>query len=534
MTEPLFSAVISPEDENDSTRATSSRSMADKQENSKTSTSKTNTSGKKKSSKSTRKSSRSEEKCEDDLDSRTSTSSGMSVNLEHELRAEISSVKESVGSITARMDLFLPLVQKLVSDKSVTSGGQQETDREIATSGGQQVSQSPTRTTTNLTENASTSHENDDAVSLQLSRDERTALDKDIDSDNESVGTSCSGRDYHNRFQKYSLLEKDLTKSINNSEKDTSENNILQNIFGDDVKTKPDKDVGGIVLDQSQIDILNLSWRCDTPLSLTAYKDEYKMSFPVSAKSSESLDLPKLDDITQSLLCKRHGPKAGKSKFNKLYSQPEKTFENISFKGQAAARMGLVITAYLQQALGTLMTKLNETEPNLDLVIQMVKDIFAMSVKSFDQTARAGAFHHLIRRKATLIDTGLESISELSDKFMNLKLSSDGVLGKDFEEKLKSRSETNKQIKDLLPELNQKSSSSTNLKRKPSSGPSQDVIPPKVPRNDFSNFRIPKINNSKQTEGKGGFKSSFRRTPGGKQDQENGKKGSFRDFNRSK
>lgn len=526
MTEPLFSSILSADDENDNAKSSSSRSaMADKQENTKT-TSKTSASSKRKSSKSGRKSStRAGEKSEDD--------SGMSASLEHELRAEISTVKESVGSITARMDLFLPLIEKLVSNKSVTSGGQEETVAEIATSGGQHISQSPTQTATNLPVNVSNSHE-DDTVSLQLNRDERAALDKDIDSDNESIGTSCSGRDYRNRFQKYSLLEKDITKSIDNSEKEKSENNVLQNIFGDDVKTKPDKDVGGIVLDQSQIDILNLSWRCDNPLSLTAYKDEYKMSFPVSAKSSECLDLPKLDDITQSLLCKRHGPKAGKSKFNKLYSQPEKTFENIAFKGQAAARMGLVISAYLQQALGTLMTKLNEPEPNLDLVIQMVKDIFAMSVKSFDQTARAGAFHHLIRRKATLLDTGLEGISELSDKFMNLKLSNDGVLGKDFEEKLKSRSETNKQIKDLLPELIPKSSAPSHLKRKQNSVQNQDVVPPKVPRNDFSNFRIPKVNNSKQTEGKGGFKSSFRRTPAGKQDQDVGKKSSFRDFNRSK
>jgi hypothetical protein len=53
-------------------------------------------------------------------------------------------------------------------------------------------------------------------------------------------------------------------------------------------------------------------------------------------------------------------------------------------------------------------------------------------------------FSPLIRRKATLVDTGLEDISELNDTFLSLKLSSEGVLGKDFEEKLKSRSETNK------------------------------------------------------------------------------------------
>ena len=182
--------------------------------------------------------------------------------------------------------------------------------------------------------------------------------------------------------------------------------------------------------------------------------------------------------------------------------------------------MGLIINAYSQQALGNLMEKLNENEPNMDLIIQMVRDIFAMSVKVMDQTARAGAFHHLIRRKATLVDTGLEDITELKDKFMSLKLSSDGVLGKDFEETLKSRSETNKQIKDLLPELVRKQPNTNNnsgLKRKQNTPPNQDTNGPKYPRTDnnsykknsnftvsnvpksndnLSGFRIPKTNNS--------------------------------------
>ncbi|CAG2247894.1 unnamed protein product [Mytilus edulis] len=177
--------------------------------------------------------------------------------------------------------------------------------------------------------------------------------------------------------------------------------------------------------------------------------------------------------------------------------------------------MGLIITAYMQQALGSLMEKLNDSEPNIDLLVQMVKDIFAMSVKSMDQTARTGAFHHLIRRKATLLDTGLEDITELNDKFLSLKLSSDGVLGKDFEEKLKNRSETNKQIKDLLPEL------------------TQDTNGPKVAKNDFSNFRIPKVA-AKPSENKGGFKPNFRRFGSGRKEADGEKKGSFRGNGRSK
>ena len=197
--------------------------------------------------------------------------------------------------------------------------------------------------------------------------------------------------------------------------------------------------------------------------------------------------------------------------------------------------MGLVITAYMQQALGTLMNKVREPEPNLDLLTQMVKDIFAMSVKAMDQTTHSGAFHHLIGRKATLVDTGLEDISELNDKFLSLKLSSEGVLGKDFEEKLKSRSETNKQIKDLLPELNRKPSSTTCFKRKSTVKP--QVQDAKVAKTDFSSFRIPKVANNftKTIDDKSGYKSNFKRSGTGRQNfDKKGSNNSFRGNGRSK
>ena len=150
------------------------------------------------------------------------------------------------------------------------------------------------------------------------------------------------------------------------------------------------------------------------------------------------------------------------------------------------------------------------------------------------QTARSGDFHHLIRRKATLVDTGLEDILELNDTFLSLKLSSEGVLGKDFEEKLKSRSETNKQIKDLLPELNRKPSSTTGVKRKGTVKP--QVQDAKVAKTDFSSFRIPKVENNvaKTNHDKSGYKS-FKRSGTGRQNfDKKGSNNSFRGNDRSK
>ncbi|VDI49373.1 Hypothetical predicted protein [Mytilus galloprovincialis] len=435
MAEAFITAINSASEEANSPKATPSRSD---NKNEKSSGKQTG-SRKKTTSKSRKASSTCAKEVSEEPETMSTT--GLSVNIENELRAEISSVKETVNSVNSRMDIFLPLFEKFVS-QTVTSGGQIETDREIATSGGQNISQDSRDIATSGGQNSLrhasvANHDNDidDAISLQPDRDERRGLDLDLDSDNESQHSSVKNST-HNRFQRYSVVDKDSLDTENVSR------DILGDIFGEDAKTKPDKSEAGIVLDQSQINILNQSWHCDNPLLLSTYKEEYRASFPVSDKSADILNLPKLDDITQTLLCKRHGPNA---------------------------------------------------------------------------------------------DTGLEDITELNDKFLSLKLSSDGVLGKDFEEKLKNRSETNKQIKDLLPELTRKSATSTSSFKRKSAiiHTSQDTNGPKVAKNDFSNFRIPKVA-AKPSENKGGFKPNFRRFGSGRKEADGEKKGSFRGNGRSK
>lgn len=473
---------------------------------------------KKSSSKSTRKTNTKSKDSEDRSEAGTSSL----LPSEKSMRTEIDSVKASVSDIASKLDkvdkienLLQQLISKNVaqggqnsdSDRDATSGGQRSRSQDIATSGGQ-----------NPRKNSNSSRDNqvdgDDEVSLHPDRNERRGLGLDSDDDTDDDGSSVDRQGRTSRFHRYSWVQNIEKDSESSNKNDTSSatctetgsnnvKNVLGDIFGEDAKTKPDKSECGISLDQSQINILRQSWHCDNPSLLSSYKDEYRSNFPVHNNSGEHLDLPKLDDVVASMLTKHHGPKANKIKGNKLFSQPVKHFENLAFKGQAAARMGLIITAYMQQALGSLMEKLNESEPNVDLVIQMVKDIFAMSVKSMDQIGRTGAFHHLIRRKATVVDTGLDSVSELADKVMTLKLSSEGILGSDFEETLQKRSETNKQIKDLLPEICHKPAyASTGTKRKFSGTASQDASHPKNTRNE-SAFKIPKIDKSKDT------KSSF-------------------------
>ena len=79
-----------------------------------------------------------------------------------------------------------------------------------------------------------------------------------------------------------------------------------------------------------------------------------------------------------------------------------------------------------------------------------------MSSKVLDQIGRTGAFHHFIRRKALIIDMGLDNIKTVARHADSLPLTGDGVLGIDFENKLKERKEKNKEYKDLIPEVSVK------------------------------------------------------------------------------
>ena len=70
----------------------------------------------------------------------------------------------------------------------------------------------------------------------------------------------------------------------------------------------------------------------------------------------------------------------------------------------------------MQQALGSLLNKMQSKDTNIDSAIQSVGDIFAMSTKALDQVGRSGAFHRIIRRKAAASDSGLNSLKRCTSK----------------------------------------------------------------------------------------------------------------------
>ena len=93
------------------------------------------------------------------------------------------------------------------------------------------------------------------------------------------------------------------------------------------------------MLEKSQSDILDQSWRLAALGRLSAYKESYRNSFPVHKNAEEGLKFPSLDDIVETFLIKRHSTRAVFKRNRSLYTQHLKKIERLAFQGQTAARM---------------------------------------------------------------------------------------------------------------------------------------------------------------------------------------------------
>ncbi|XP_060604440.1 uncharacterized protein LOC132757243 [Ruditapes philippinarum] len=258
----------------------------------------------------------------------------------------------------------------------------------------------------------------------------------------------------------------------------------------------------GLVLDSSQIEVLNNSYRCKEPNFLSAFSEENFDLFPVDSESEKWLQVPPLDSLVECCLTKRFGNRASfvKSKGRTLFTQPCKMVEKIAYKGQQAARLGLIIQMYIQQSLGNFLQFLESDDFNKEKATQHVKDVFAMSTKALDQLGRSGAFHHVIRRSVAMTDTALfEQPDNL--EFSNLPLTGEGVFGAGLESLLKARKEKKKQIDDLIPDVKRSgfkrkfSGAQPDSSKRPT--PDRFFDRPSASTSKWDNFRIPRLSRDK-------------------------------------
>ena len=286
--------------------------------------------------------------------------------------------------------------------------------------------------------------------------------------------------------------------------------NKLCEIFGSDAQTTKDISDDGLMLDDSQKQILANSWHNPNPMKMSSYRDSYKTAFPVHENTRDLLQVPTLDDTIESLLVKKYGHKAAFGNSHSLYNRQMRAVEKIGYQGQTAARMGIITTCYSQQALGSLLDNLQSPEPNLDRANQTVRDEFAMITKTLDQIGKAGAYHQMTRRKAAIFDTGLDDYKDYSSTIMSLPLTAEGVFGSQFDEKLKSRQERFKQITEVLPELDSSRNvkSFSGQKRKTSSNSYSQSQSKKSRSESYSRSRSNYGNSSRSNWSRG--RSSYR------------------------
>ena len=126
-------------------------------------------------------------------------------------------------------------------------------------------------------------------------------------------------------------------------------------MFGDYAQTHSSNSKNGLCLDEAQIDTINLSWRSKVRVRLPAYEESSKQSFPVSDSTESVLKVASLDDLSERLLIRRYGRKAAFRNTQSLFSQPVKSLDSISYQGQVAVRLGIILICYTQQALGSLL-----------------------------------------------------------------------------------------------------------------------------------------------------------------------------------
>ena len=136
---------------------------------------------------------------------------------------------------------------------------------------------------------------------------------------------TCDTENIDNNNNTSNTVDKSSTKSLN----------VLSKIFGDNI-TDDNSERTGLLVDESQANILENSWRSKHPERLTAFKDEYRSCFPVNEQSMSLLQVPSLDDLLEPMLNKTHGAKAVRNwdKQKQLFTQPLKSIERLAFQAK--------------------------------------------------------------------------------------------------------------------------------------------------------------------------------------------------------
>ena len=205
-----------------------------------------------------------------------------------------------------------------------------------------------------------------------------------------------------------------------------------------------------IDLDQQQVNVITQFYRSEHPQKLTAYSDESKKILKTDPKFDDLLDVPEVDEFVKFVV-RKNAPHT--ANFTEGYiSTLWRAFEKEMKKIHNASKIGILASAVNQKVGFNQMELLEKWRAESSISEAQFDEMKALMVAGFDsanrsleQAARCGGLVHQLRRKVILEDLNIPKMKH--HRYLNLPLSSAGILGSDFEGELENQVCANKQFK---------------------------------------------------------------------------------------
>ena len=237
-----------------------------------------------------------------------------------------------------------------------------------------------------------------------------------------------------------------------NSEKETewSPESKLSKHFANAPTFVKAKKATVVDLDQQQVDLVEKFFRAEKPTKLTAYSEESFKVLKVDPQFNFLLEVPDCDEFVKYVV---RSSVPASSIINEGYkSKMWRSFERDLKKVHLASKVGIMAAAVNQKITYNQMELLETWKTDGVITDEQFNDMKELSVASFDSTnrsmeqaARAGGLAHQLRRKVILEDLSVPLTMQGS--YLNLPLTAEGILGRDFDEYLQSTVDSRKKFK---------------------------------------------------------------------------------------
>ena len=245
-------------------------------------------------------------------------------------------------------------------------------------------------------------------------------------------------------------LSRLLTGKSSEKETEWSAENKLSKHFANAPTFVKTKKATVVDMDQQQVDLVEKFFRAEKPGKITAYSEESYKVLKVDPQFNFLLEVPECDEFVKYVV--RSSVPDSTTIKEGYKSKMWRGFERDLKKVHLASKVGIMAAAVNQKITFNQMELLETWRSDGVITDEQFNDMKELSVASFDssnrsmeQAARAGGLTHQIRRKVIMEDLSVPLSKQAS--YLNLPLTAEGILGKDFDEYLQSTVDSRKKFK---------------------------------------------------------------------------------------